>query len=66
MSKHFKQRTHIAMAVKRGLFQVQRVEFATNGVSTIKPLTDFLPLDQAQAQMKIHADAFKKESPCAS
>jgi hypothetical protein len=59
--KHFKQRTHIAMAVKRGLFQVQRVEFDAKGVSTIKPLTDFLPLDQAREQMAIHADEFKQE-----
>lgn len=56
--KHFKLRTHIALAVKQGKFQVQRVTFASNGVSTIEPLSAWVNYDHAK---ELIAEAAKAE-----
>lgn len=51
MKKHFRKDNHIGMAVKQGRFQVQDIRYAANGVSTVKPLTDWLDLESAKTEM---------------
>lgn len=60
--KHFRKNTHIAMSVKRGLFQVQRVDFDSGGVSVVTPLTGWMPIESARLAMAEHADKFRLES----
>lgn len=52
MKKHFRRDNHIAMATKQGKYQIQRVTYNSDGIPMIQPLTAWLDIDTARAEME--------------
>ena len=52
MTKHFRRDNHVAMAARQGMFQIQRVTYNSDGISSVQPLTGWFDIDIARAEMQ--------------